>query len=232
QVVWLVSVLTTWYVAHMRDELRDADVLELGAGAGLCGLLATQWARSVVLSDFEDEVLDLIRRNFKHTKPSCKTSAFNLSWGEEADHTRLCTETGLDKFPIILGADIVYWRVSIIPLAKTVSALLARPNGVFVLGYYNRVDSLQVRVALASLACILVQALVRHCRVAGCCCRCCCRLPPPMCAPCAHLSPPRTLCSAHCWMPCAMRAWCGRLWTRFRSCRLHHPLTSHRSCRT
>jgi hypothetical protein len=121
QVVWLVSVLTSHYVAsELRDVVAGQDVLELGAGAGLVGLTAARWARSVVLSDYEDEVLSLLERNLRHVPRGCGGRVFNLSWGDEGDHRRLAAETGRQRWRVIVGADIVYWGACIEPLVQTV----------------------------------------------------------------------------------------------------------------
>jgi predicted nicotinamide N-methyase len=150
QVIWLVSIYTTYYLEHIKDRLRNQTVLELGAGAALCGLFASKYASTVVLSDFEDEVLKLIDRNLKHCPPTCRTLTFNLSWGSEDDHEKLRGELGLSKVPIIVGADIVYWSNSITPLVQSVSALLA-DDGEFILGYYNRVSPMRVSCPLATV---------------------------------------------------------------------------------
>lgn len=151
QIVWLVSILTAWYTGTILDEIRGKDVLELGAGAGLVGLVASQAAKRVVLTDYEPEVLSLLERNLRHIAPGCEGSVFSLSWGSESDHSSLralyaptCSSTGTGgtgtgggRWPVLLGADIVYWSESIVPLFATVEALLAQ-GGVFVLGYFNR----------------------------------------------------------------------------------------------
>lgn len=155
QIVWLVSVVTSHYVA--QEGWRDCvgrDCIELGAGTALVGLTASRWARSMVLTDNEDEVLSLMRQNLVNVPPSCAGSVHELSWGDDGDHARLAAASGRDRFPVILGADIVYWSASISPLIATVSRLLARrgdpgagpEGGVFILGYNNRVSSMHVRL--------------------------------------------------------------------------------------
>ena len=43
--------------------MKDKSILELGAGPGLCGLIAANEARQVVLTDYMDVVMDLIDKN-------------------------------------------------------------------------------------------------------------------------------------------------------------------------
>jgi predicted nicotinamide N-methyase len=183
QVVWLVSVLTSWYVASpaISASLAGKTLVELGAGTGLPGLLATKWADTVVLSDYEDEVLKLLEKSIPYTRPECDTILFNLSWGSDTDHERLrstlkqrqmerSTATGTTssshpasgKVDVLLGADIVYWSASIEPLVSTADALLTE-DGVFILGYFNRVDSMQRKLvegmASKGLECTIIDPL-------------------------------------------------------------------------
>jgi predicted nicotinamide N-methyase len=146
QIVWIISVILSHYLVHRKgafNDIKDNDVLELGAGVGLCGIIASQFARSVVISDYEDEVLKIIELNIqKHASPKCQSvSGFSLSWGDENDHLKLERKTGVSKWPVIVGADVVYWSNSVVPLIDTVSALLA-DDGVFILGYTSRVESI------------------------------------------------------------------------------------------
>lgn len=120
QLVWLVSVLTATYIATRGEELQGKDVLELGAGAGLCGLAASQFAASVCLTDYEEEVLSLLQRNLRHVAPSCRGSVCDLAWGDDAAHAALAAATGIDKYPVLVGADIVYWSKSVAPLFASV----------------------------------------------------------------------------------------------------------------
>jgi hypothetical protein len=169
QIVWLVSVVTAHYVAAegWRD-LAGRPALELGAGAGLVGLTASRWASHLALTDNEDEVLTLMRSNLVHVPPHCEGSVHGLSWGDDSDHARLAAAAGRATWPVLLGADIVYWSAAIAPLMESVARLLERPppkvggggsdsaaaeappaspfQPVFILGYFNRVDSMRVRL--------------------------------------------------------------------------------------
>jgi predicted nicotinamide N-methyase len=49
--------------------LGGKNVLELGSGPGLGGLIAARWASSVVFTDYQDLVMDLIRTNMKRNNP-------------------------------------------------------------------------------------------------------------------------------------------------------------------
>lgn len=52
-----------WFVEEFLDSFKDQTVLELGAGPGLCGFIAAHKAKTVVLTDHMDLVMDLIDLN-------------------------------------------------------------------------------------------------------------------------------------------------------------------------
>ena len=57
--LWKAAVMLAHDLARHPEWCADARVLELGAGVGLCGLLAAKLgARTVVLTDFEHRLLD------------------------------------------------------------------------------------------------------------------------------------------------------------------------------
>jgi predicted nicotinamide N-methyase len=63
-VLWPAALaLARWLQRHQAALLRDHDVLEVGAGLGLTGLLAACFARTVVLSDFNPTVLANLEHN-------------------------------------------------------------------------------------------------------------------------------------------------------------------------
>ena len=82
QVIWQAAdIMSVWFVEEFLDEFKDKNVLELGAGPGLCGLIAATKAKSVVLTDYMDVVMELIDTNLKcNVNPGCKMYAACLDW--------------------------------------------------------------------------------------------------------------------------------------------------------
>jgi len=167
QIVWLISVVTAHYVASEGwKDVRGRDVLELGAGTALVSLVASRWARSVCLTDNEEEVLSLMRDNLRHVPARCAGHVAALSWGDAGDHAALEAATGLRRYPVLLGADIVYWSAAVVPLIASVARLLARREDtpgfepVFILGYNNRVDSMHAKLLAEATAAGLVWVVV------------------------------------------------------------------------
>ena len=149
--------MSRWFVEEFLPEFQDKSVLELGAGPGLCGLLAAHKARQVVLTDYMDIVMDLIDTNIKQCNPrpkECQMFAAQLDWDkidnpdwfEGLDYTngdQLVEGKFVDlKFDIIIGSDVVYWPQSIVPLCKVLNELFRRqPNIVFYICYIERIKA-------------------------------------------------------------------------------------------
>lgn len=112
QVLWTAARLTTYFLASSQGQelIRGKPIIELGAGCGLCGLLATQMCPEVVFTDNEPEVLKILELNMKHTAPGCKASVVDLDWGSEKHHAELEERTGRKRWPVVVGADVVFWR--------------------------------------------------------------------------------------------------------------------------
>lgn len=71
QIIWKAAdILSKYIVDHLGEQvLKGKTVLEVGSGPGLCGLVAQHWASHVVLSDYQDLVMDLININIKDCVP-------------------------------------------------------------------------------------------------------------------------------------------------------------------
>jgi len=145
QVIWPASRLLSHFIAAPNGGLRSravevqgADVLELGSGCGLAGLVASFCGiKSITLTDNEPEVLDILKLNLRHACPGVAARVCDLDWGSEVAHKRLEVDSGVEKWKLILAADVVFWQEAIKPLSKTISDLLAK-DGVMFLGYFDR----------------------------------------------------------------------------------------------
>lgn len=150
QIVWVCSIVTSYYVAHAaRALVAGEDVLELGAGCGLCGLTAAAFARRVFLTDNEPEVLSLLERNAL-AHGAGVVSVANLDWGSR-DHEAALAAASRPLWKVILGADVIYWSHAVPLLFDAVSRLLA-PDGVFVVGFTDRVNGLRDATEAAARA--------------------------------------------------------------------------------
>lgn len=134
QVVWPVSVFLACLVAE--SDFRDKRVVELGAGCGLPGLVASQSAAKVALTDGSDVVLDLLKQTV--TKFQVRATVSSLVWGDR--HSTLTFKEAFGSVDVVLGADVVCWPNLVEPLLQTVVALLDI-GGVFYCGFVCRATS-------------------------------------------------------------------------------------------
>jgi predicted nicotinamide N-methyase len=100
-----------------QELFRDKRVLELGAGVGLNGLLAGHFCSSLILTDYHELILDILRQNLEYSKCP-KTHVAKLEWGKETIKSVL-KETGVSGIDVAIGADIIFWPASIQGLVDT-----------------------------------------------------------------------------------------------------------------
>jgi predicted nicotinamide N-methyase len=132
----------------------------LGAGLGLCGILAHQLqASKVVMTDGDVNTLVNMRENVvrngielqgmeEHTAAAAANTTTTatmdcpqLIWGQQLPEFLRQYASGDDdengQFEVVLAADIIYVTEILEPLWETVDALLA-PQGLFLLAYARR----------------------------------------------------------------------------------------------
>jgi predicted nicotinamide N-methyase len=127
--LWGGSEALCHYLIEHPDLIVGKSVLELGAGVGLCGIVAHHLGASqVILTDGDAQVLTKLRHNVKRNirNDNNTTSCPQLIWGRNLDY--LVQAYGQQD--VILGSDLVYMTQSLEPLWQTVDKLLER-NGFF-----------------------------------------------------------------------------------------------------
>ena len=153
-----------WRAASMLSDVLFADpafvrgqsVLELGAGVGLCGLLAAKLgAKTVALTDFEPALLDSLALAARDNRApgDAETRVVRCDWREERQRAEAGTEDADaadddelaaaaarggwlpslragETFDRVVGSDLVYERAHAEALPFVLRARLAKPNGV------------------------------------------------------------------------------------------------------
>lgn len=124
-VVWDAAIVLAKYLetkAFMNsatglNTLASKNVLELGAGTGIVGLVAATLGAHVILTDLDD-LQDLLKKNIgvNQTLITGSATAKVLKWGEN-------TTDFLPPPDIILMADCIYYEQSVEPLVNTLKAL-------------------------------------------------------------------------------------------------------------
>jgi len=133
--------LAEYLVAERQSLVVEKSVLELGAGLGLCGMVAHHLgATRVLLTDADTITLQRMRANLETNCPnnnreadgnengkgdcSVKTIAVQQLIWNNIDQMERC-----GTFDTILGADVIYAISSLAPLFDTVAFLLGKDDG-------------------------------------------------------------------------------------------------------
>eukprot|EP00899_Mesostigma_viride_P022902 jgi/Mesvir1/3797/Mv02823-RA.1 len=100
--VWPASSVICKYIE--QDDLsrvRGKTVLEVGAGPGLCGLLAAQAASRVILTDVGPNVLSLLEANAALSPRADIIEVRPLDWAAPVS-------AGISGVDLVLGSDVTY----------------------------------------------------------------------------------------------------------------------------
>lgn len=152
-VAWGLATTLSAYVAARRELVVGKQVLELGCGRGMCGLVAVQCgAARVVLSDYEPAVLALAQKNVAanaaaHACAGVRPSVERLVWSRSPAEHRRC-----GMFDLMLGSELLYHETDIPALISSSEYHLAQ-NGVIVFVYHARVWGITSNLQAAAEAC-------------------------------------------------------------------------------
>jgi predicted nicotinamide N-methyase len=159
--IWKASEYLSQYLLSEQQQrlLPDKRVLELGAGLGLCGIVAHRLlqARTVYVTDGDSDVLKVLNENIQANREASyedeskrqqhMISGHQLLWGAEYAQQFLQRMRRIQPHPendslllfdVILAADVVYVPQVIAPLFETVQTLLEPVKGVFLLAFARR----------------------------------------------------------------------------------------------
>lgn len=143
QLVWPGAVLMNTYLSEHPETVKGRSLIELGSGIGITGILCSRFCKEVVLTDHNDEVLEIIKKNIEMQSCSGNADAVltaeKLEWGNH-DHLSNIIEKHPVGFDLILGADICFQQASIPCLFDTVEKLLRMQANKcrFILAYVSR----------------------------------------------------------------------------------------------
>ncbi|GAA5975286.1 hypothetical protein JCM11641_005920 [Rhodosporidiobolus odoratus] len=133
--VWSASLRLADALAERRLRVEGEDVLELGAGAGIAGLMAARMgAKKVIISDYDDPALVAnLKGNIKLAFPDspdiqARLQAIGHSWAEEESLQALLLANSDSPFSHILLADTLWSPTFYSPLLLSLTRLLARTS--------------------------------------------------------------------------------------------------------
>ncbi|CAA3007772.1 Hypothetical predicted protein [Olea europaea subsp. europaea] len=111
QLVWPGAVLLNDYLSKNAETLQGSSVIELGSGVGITGMLCSRFCREVVLTDHNEEVLKILKKNIELQESSqnslccAELKAEKLEWGN-SDQLNSILQRHSTEFDLVLGADI------------------------------------------------------------------------------------------------------------------------------
>ncbi|XP_072198517.1 protein N-lysine methyltransferase METTL21A isoform X5 [Excalfactoria chinensis] len=118
-VVWDAAVVLSAYLEMGGIDLRDRSVIELGAGTGLLGIVATLLGARVTITDREP-ALEFLESNVWANLPSelhPRAVVKELTWGKDLGNF------SPGAFDFVLGADIIYLEETFAELLQTLEHL-------------------------------------------------------------------------------------------------------------
>ncbi|KAG1362486.1 putative S-adenosyl-L-methionine-dependent methyltransferase superfamily protein isoform 4 [Cocos nucifera] len=128
--LWESARLMCNVLAENPSIVSGKRVLELGCGsAGICSIMAIQFAKLMVSTDGDIETLNLLRQNIiSNVKQDLmnKIMVKKLTWGNNEDVKAikdLCSHEG--GFEVIIGTDVTYNHDAILPLFETARELIS-----------------------------------------------------------------------------------------------------------
>ncbi len=129
--IWESSVVLADFMASMEPD-SQRKVLELGAGLGVTGIVAAGFGHKVLLTDYQDEILDFEKVSAAVNKCDENTSFKRLDWLKPDD---------LGKFEMIIASEVLFHPKFFEPLLNVFRKYLA-PKGVIYMAHDVRRKSL------------------------------------------------------------------------------------------
>jgi len=155
---WPCAPVLAWYLWSHRTDLVDKNVLELGAGTSLPGIVAAKCGAHVTLSDCSRFTKCLDNSHISATANGVgeKVKVIGITWGTFEPQL-----LKLEPVDLIISSDCFYDPVVFEPILVTVSYLLEKnPLASFVCSYKERSSdwSLEPWLSKWKLSCRVIEA--------------------------------------------------------------------------
>jgi len=132
--VWDAAPVLVKYWQLKKESFKNKNILELGSGTGLVGICAAILGGNVIATDYEDSVLNLLKRNAENNSKTFEytyiktVEDLNQLFGKENCLYIEKLVWGSDipdsikniKFDIILGSDLIYYPYLLKKLLPTI----------------------------------------------------------------------------------------------------------------
>lgn len=124
--LWAASLVLSRWIVQLTPQIAGRGVIELGAGCGVCGLVAAAvcGASQVIITDLAPVTMDNLAHNVAINGLSApRVVVAPLDWRDPA--------TWPAAQPVVIGADLIYADEAVAPLTHTIEGLVA-PGGAFI----------------------------------------------------------------------------------------------------
>ncbi|PRP84655.1 putative nicotinamide N-methyltransferase-like [Planoprotostelium fungivorum] len=137
--IWPVAREFCEYLHTQRERLSGRNILELGAGTGMCGLYTSHLCRRVMITDGDDAVVSIVKKNVELNGLK-NVLVEKLWWGDHLSTERLLRENS-EGYDVIIGSEILYHESHAPSLVQTVNQLLSSKGGLFIMAIAVRIRS-------------------------------------------------------------------------------------------
>lgn len=125
--LWPSAIALSEYITEHSALVKNQDVIELGCGLGLPGMVASNLGGKVLMTDYLEEALSFARLNWEQNLSSVFNSEL-VDWRNIDDKK---------KYDIVLASDVAYENRSFQPLLIALKSLVKK-NGRILLSEPNR----------------------------------------------------------------------------------------------
>jgi len=131
-IAWPAGEVLAEYITHLGPEfVKGRNVLELGSGTGLVGLVCGKLCAEVVWITDQAPLLDIMNCNVHLNSLSPNVKVLELNWGDPLPNS-------LPQPDLILAADCVYFEPAFPLLVQTLSDLVVDQNTEVLFCYKKR----------------------------------------------------------------------------------------------
>jgi len=139
--IWPSAIALSEYLVENENEIKNKQILELGCGLGLVGIVASYCGGDVLFTDYEPMALAFTQsnftRNFNHT-----AAVQYMDWRKPLSGK---------SFDMILAADILYEKRWLEPVINVVrncltdhgELLIAEPNRSIAKDFFEMIDNMK-----------------------------------------------------------------------------------------
>ncbi len=128
--IWEAAVVMAHFMARSKP-VADQKVLEIGAGLGVAGIVASAFGHDVTITDYKDEILDFVR--VSSAVNGCTPICTTLDWNNPSE---------LGLFDTIIGSEVLFHEKFFDPLLDVFARYLA-PGGTIYLAHDARRKSVR-----------------------------------------------------------------------------------------